>query len=170
MTQKEFARLVSRRLKEKGVRKAVGKQKYVLHISDDEGNSKDFIAKKDRRKIMFTTEDIEAIITAAIEVAIEAVGRGDTVTYRGFGSLYLKYVKPRLFRNINNGEMEVIPDHHVPGFKPGVLLYDVVKMYDLQQNDRKNDEEVAKIEQGYYDDDDEDAEYYFDEEEEVTDD
>ena len=54
MNRKEFARRVATLMREKDIRKPVSIPKQVFHISDDEGNSRDFVVRKTDKSVQFT--------------------------------------------------------------------------------------------------------------------
>jgi len=55
-----------------------------------------------------------------------AVGAGERIEIRGFGSFSLRFRRPRLGRNPKTGEAVSLPGKHVLRFKPGKLLRECV--------------------------------------------
>ena len=49
MNRSEFARKIAKNLRENNLKKPVRAPKQVFHISDDEGNVKDFVIKAAQR-------------------------------------------------------------------------------------------------------------------------
>ena len=58
MNRNEFVRRVTSVMRENDIRKPVSSPKQVFHISDDEGNSKDFVVRKTDKKVIFTIDDV----------------------------------------------------------------------------------------------------------------
>lgn len=56
----------------------------------------------------------------------DALGRGDRVEIHGFGSFCLNYRPPRLVRNQKTGAPAPTPGKHVPSFKAGEELHEVI--------------------------------------------
>ncbi|MBP5462526.1 MAG: HU family DNA-binding protein [Lachnospiraceae bacterium] len=95
MNRREFVRRIANVMRENNIRKPVSSPKQVFHISDDEGNKKDFVVKKTDKSVLFTVDDVEAVVDACLYVIEESLKRGVPVCIRGVGSLGLKYRKPR---------------------------------------------------------------------------
>ena len=62
MNRKELVRRIANVMRENNIRKPVSSQKQVFHISDDEGNTKDFVVKKTDKGVLFTYDDVEAMM------------------------------------------------------------------------------------------------------------
>lgn len=96
MNRKELVRRIANVMRENDIRKPVSSQKQVFHISDDEGNSKDFVVKKTDKGVLFTYDDVEAVMDTCLAVIGDSLKRGESVSIRGFGTLSLNYRKPRV--------------------------------------------------------------------------
>lgn len=131
MNRKELVRRVSNVLRDNNVKKPVHVQKHVLHISDDDGNTKDFVIKKNDTGILFTIDDVNAIIDACIYVIQDALKHGDCVSIRGFGSLGLHYRKARTTKHPTTGEPVDVEARYVPKFISGNDLKMCAKIYEL---------------------------------------
>lgn len=57
----------------------------------------------------------------------DTVERGDSVYIRGFGSFVPKKRARKLARNIKKNVAIVIPEHHVPAFRPAENFIEMVK-------------------------------------------
>ena len=68
MNRKELVRRIANVMRENDIRKPVSSQKQVFHISDDEGNSKDFVVKKTDKGVLFTYDDVEAVMDTCLAV------------------------------------------------------------------------------------------------------
>jgi len=148
MNRKDFIRKVTANLRDNNLRKPIRSPRHVFHISDDEGNSKDFIIKANQREYIYTEEDVERFVTAALDVIVDALKDGDNVNFSGYGSIGLKYRKGRHVRNdlVNKGEYLFLPGHNVPKLFAGKQLKIAAKIFDM-----KTDEANQQIEYRYDD-------------------
>ena len=135
MNKKELSRRIAAALRDQDIRKSVSAPKKVFHISDDEGNQKDFILKTTEKRVLFTVDDVEAIIDTCIEVIIDALKHGDPVTIRGFGTLGLKYRKGRTLKHVETGEEVEASSRFLPKFSFGSDLRMAAKLYELSLGD-----------------------------------
>lgn len=135
MNRKELVRRVANVMREKNVRKPVSSPKQVFHISDDEGNTKDFIIRKTDKSVLFTADDVESMVEACLFVIEEAIKRGETVSIRGFGTLGLKYRKPRATKKLGTDEWVDIDARYIPKFTFGNDLRMCAKVYELSLQD-----------------------------------
>jgi len=147
MNRKELVRGVAAQMRANGIRKLVSLPKQVFHISDDEGNQKDFIVKKTDKGVLFTTDDIEAILDTCLEVIEEAMKRGEPVSVRGFGTLGLKYRKPRATKIPGTEEWVDVESRYIPKFCFGSTLRMCAKIYELSLADRNLDAPLPMIEE-----------------------
>lgn len=131
MNRKELVRLASNVMRENSIKKPVYARRQVFHISDDSGNTKDFIIKQSDTGVSYTIEDIDAVLDACIYVIQEALKRGESITVRGFGSLGLNYRKARMTKHPSTGEPVDIDAHYVPKFVFGNDLKMCAKIYEL---------------------------------------
>ena len=69
---------------------------------------------------------VRPVLNAALDIIMEAVGAGDTVTISGFGTFSKKHRKERFGRNPGTGEAIVIHACDVPVFRPGKQLKEAV--------------------------------------------
>ncbi len=129
MYRKEFASRVASVLRQNDIKKTVKSPKHVFHISDDEGNSKDFVVRGSEKRKLYTVDDVDAIIEGCIAVALDALREGDTVDIYGFGRLFLKYRKPRYTRNIETGEIIPVRASYTPYFAPGSKTREMAALY-----------------------------------------
>lgn len=136
MNRKNFIKCVSDILRENNIKKPVSIPKQVFHISDDEGNSKDFTIKKTDKSVIYTTDDISTIIDACICVIQNALKHGETISFHGFGSIGLNYRKPRMTKRVGTDENVIIEGRYVPKFSFGKDLRMCAKIYELSLEDR----------------------------------
>lgn len=135
MNRKELTRRTADLLRLNDVRKPVVIPKQVLHISDDEGNQRDFSVKKADKKALFTIEDVEAILDALLSVTHDAIRHGEQVTIRGFGTLCLRFRKAREMKHVSTGEDTISEARYLPKFISGKDLKFSAKRYELSLGD-----------------------------------
>lgn len=77
-------------------------------------------------KASVTKKQADAVLTAALEIIVEAVSSGDKVTLVGFGSFESRERKAREGRNPKTNEKMEIPATKVPAFSAGKLFREKV--------------------------------------------
>lgn len=122
-------------MREKNIRKYVKMPKQVFHISDEEGNKKDFVLRKSDKEVLFTVEDVGAIIDTCLEVIGDSIKHGEPITIKGFGTLGLNYHKSKSVKHVETGEEVVIPARYLPKFSFGKDLRMCAKLYELSLAD-----------------------------------
>ena len=70
--------------------------------------------------------DVERIVSTVFNEIIEALADGDRVELRGFGAFSVKKRDARIGRNPRTGESVQVEEKHVPFFKTGKLLRDLL--------------------------------------------
>ena len=70
--------------------------------------------------------DVENIVNTIFEEITGAMAQGDRVELRGFGAFSVKKRDARLGRNPRTGESVDVEQKHVPFFKTGKLLRDLL--------------------------------------------
>lgn len=136
MNKIDFIKCVSDVLRTNDIKKPVSIPKQVFHISDDEGNSKDFTVKKTDKSVQYTKVDVTAIVDACLYVIQESLKRGEPINFRGFGTLGLNYRKPRATKCVGTEEDVVIEGRYVPKFSFGNDLRMCAKIYELSLKDK----------------------------------
>jgi len=136
MNRKELVRRTATVMRENNIRKPISSRKQVLHISDDEGNSKDFVVKKTDKGVIFTNDDIENVVDALLAVIMDSIKKGESVSIRGFGTLMLNYRKARTGKHPVTGEETEIPGHYTTKFESGTDLKRSAKLYELSLADK----------------------------------
>lgn len=129
MNKAELIKNIAGILKDNGTRKPVYTPKKVFHISDDEGNSKDFIMHVTGKTVAYTSEDVENILNAFTEAVSEALKRGDTVSVRSFGTFCLRYHKGRTVKIPGTDNTMSIPSEYYPRFTPAKDLKMSARLY-----------------------------------------
>jgi len=88
-------------------------------------------------------KDVELGINQIFECMSEALGKGEPIRIRGFGSFTVRYRPPRNAHNPKTGEKVVTLPKHVPYFKPGKELrnrLNAAKNLPIQEDDREEQE------------------------------
>lgn len=132
-----LVRAVAAAMREKNIRKIVSSPKHVFHISDDEGNHKNFVVRQTEKGVLFTNDDVEAVLDTCLQVIEEAMKRGEQVSIRGFGSLGLKYRKSRATKKPGTEEWVDVQSRYVPKFAFGNDLRRCAMVYELSLADKQ---------------------------------
>lgn len=73
-------------------------------------------------EISRTTGIDKVTVTATLEAFMstvkESLGKDENVYLRGFGSFIVKKRAQKTARNISKNTTIIIPEHHIPAFKP----------------------------------------------------
>ena len=130
MTREELIRYAASLLRSDKRKKPLRIQKHTFRILDDEGNAANFTIKKKNKSAMYTVEDVRVILDALIKATEEAIKQGESVTIQGFGTLGLKYRKPRSLKHVATGERTIVEGHYVPKFVFGKSLKTCASIYE----------------------------------------
>ena len=152
MNKRQLVSRVAEVMRINNIRKPVLLPKKVLHISDDDGNKKDFIVKSSDKNVLFTVDDIENVVDALIQVIEESLKVGEPVTVQGFGTLGLKYRKARVTKQVGTDDWIDVEARYIPKFSFGNNLRMCAKLYELSLQDLKLNEPLPIFDDG--DDDD----------------
>lgn len=82
----------------------------------------EFIDLLASRQKYLPLRDIEASVKLILDEMMDALGQGDRIEIRGFGSFSLNHRKPRIGRNPKTGDTVELDAKYVPHFKPGKEL------------------------------------------------
>lgn len=135
MNRREFTSRVAALLKEDGARKRMIAPKHTFHISDDDGNKKDFVVRKSMKGILYNRDDVDAIIDACIKIIQEALMHGEPVEFRGFAKLGVHYHKLGNRTNPGTGEKLTIPGRYLPKFTALVEMKKYTAIYQRSLED-----------------------------------
>lgn len=141
MTKKDLVSRVASVLRSNNVRKKISIPKQVFHISDDEGNHKDFIVRKTNKEMLFNTDDIASIVEACLLVIEDAIKHGEEVYLHGFGTLGLHHRAARRTKIVGTEEWVDIDAKYVPKFVAGNNLKTAAKLYELSLSDFPDEED-----------------------------
>ena len=135
MNRKELISRITGVMRERNIRKPVSSPKKVFHISDDEGNTRDFIVRRTDAKVLFNNRDVGEVIDACIFVIEDAIRHGESISIPGFGTLALKYRKERATKRPNTEEWVKVDARYIPKFSFGNELRLCAKLYELSLQD-----------------------------------
>ena len=141
MTKKDLISRVVSVLQNNGVAKKISTPKQVFHISDDEGNQKDFIVRKTDKEVSFNSGDVALILDACLLVVEDAIKHGEEVTLHGFGTLGLHHRAARKTKQVGTDEWVDIEARYVPKFVSGNSLKLAAKLYELSLTDSLSDKD-----------------------------
>jgi integration host factor subunit beta len=82
----------------------------------------DLIAKLTARFPQLVAKDADFAVNVILDAMAGALGRGERIEIRGFGSFALNYRPARIGRNPKSGEKVHVPEKYVPHFKAGKEL------------------------------------------------
>ena len=68
-----------------------------------------------------------ATVEAFMETVKDSLAGGNEVFLRGFGSFILKKRATKTARNISTNTTSIIPEHHIPAFKPAKVFLQSIK-------------------------------------------
>ena len=138
MNKKDLISKAAEVLRSNNIRKPVSTPKQVFHISDDEGNQKDFVVKKTDKTVLYNMDDVAAILDACLNVIEEAIKHGEEVTIHGFGTLGVHQRAARTTKHPETGEIVKVNARYVPKFSFGNTLRMAAKVYELSLDDFKD--------------------------------
>ena len=130
MKKKELIRRVNDELRVNGHKKPVAVERHVLHVSDDDGNSTDFVIKERGRDAIYTSKDVEKILDACCSVILKALENGEEINYHGFGTFKVRVHPPQNVFHVKTRETIEIAPYCTLQFVPGTNLKSAVKVYE----------------------------------------
>lgn len=69
-----------------------------------------------------TQKNVEEVMNAFADITADALSKGESVVFTGFGTFEPKNRSPRIGRNPHTGEAVEIPARIIPNFKPAQSL------------------------------------------------
>ena len=70
---------------------------------------------------------VKTVLESTMETIKNAMGKGENVYLRGFGSFFIKHKAQKPARNITKKTNMIIPAHNVPAFKPAKTFVNNIK-------------------------------------------
>lgn len=136
MNKSELIAATAALLRERGIRKEVRSPVHVFHISDDEGNYKDFRVKRTEKTVIYTASDVAAVFDACMDIICDQLKKGEDITIANFGTLGLRFREARRTKRIDNGEWISIKARYVPRFAFGNRLRRCAQLYGVSVGNR----------------------------------
>lgn len=153
MNRRGLISRVAEVMRDNEIKKPISLKKQVFHISDDAGNSKDFVVKQSKKNVLYTIEDVGAVLDACVSVIEECLKKGEPVTIQGFGSLGLKYRAARSTKRPDTGEFVEVSARYIPKFTFGNDLRLCAKLFEmsLEEKEKSISDEIDEEEYVYGD-------------------
>lgn len=85
-------------------------------------NKSDLIELLTKKLTNLAARDVEVIVNTIFDSMSDALGKGDRIEIRGFGSFEVRVRRPRLGRNPKTGSSVEVGERRVPFFKVGKEL------------------------------------------------
>ena len=82
-----------------------------------------------------TKRDCALVVDGFLNAVKQALGRGDNIEIRGFGTFKVRQRKARLARNPRTGEPVRVPARSAPVFKPSKYLRARVERLNVPESD-----------------------------------
>ena len=82
----------------------------------------ELVAQLAARFPQLVLKDADFAVKTMLDAMSEALAKGHRIEIRGFGSFGLNRRPSRVGRNPKSGEKVLVPEKHVPHFKPGKEL------------------------------------------------
>ena len=139
MNKKELVKKITDVLNKNDFRKPVATQRTVFHISDDNGNTSDFVIRKEGTSLLLTKRDVVAVLDAMVEVIKDSIKRGEDVSIHGFGTLGVKYRAARRTKHPETGEDITIKERYVPKFDFGNGLRTAARLFEMSLEEDRGD-------------------------------
>lgn len=134
MVKKDLVCRIAEMLREAGIKKKVQFPKQTFHITDDEGNRKDFSVRKTDKEVPLTHDDVKAVVDAMFDAILESIQNGEEVTIKGFGTFGYHFRKGRTIGGFD-GELHTMKNHYCPKFWYGKDYSKSVDLFQLTQED-----------------------------------
>lgn len=148
MNKKELTDRVTGVLRDNDIKKPVRTPKHVFHITDDDGNTADFVVKNHDKKVIYTRDDVAVIIDACLAVITDSLKRGEELNIRGFGILGLHKRAPRRAKVPGTEDWVEVEGRYVPKFYFGNDLRMAARVYELSLDEKYANMDDFDLEDG----------------------
>lgn len=152
---KGFVSQVAALIKSEGIKKHVNLPRKALYVSDDEGNTRVFYIKKTNKDVQYTMDDVQVILSAAMNVVYDLIQSGEKLQIKDFGTFEAKYRLPRRSKHPCTGEPIVVPGRYIVKFIPGNRMKVAARVYEKKLEDAPTEQEDLFDESIYLPDGDE---------------
>lgn len=113
--------------------KNVSVPKQTIQITQPDGRlSTITVADEQNISVDYSAQDIASIMDICLDVIKDAIGNGEPVSIRGFGSLRLHYRAERQVRHPHTGERVAVAGRFVPKFDYGSELVQCAQKFEQQ--------------------------------------
>ena len=85
-------------------------------------NRSDLIQRVAKKQTHLTHKDVELGVKALLEQMATALGRGERIEIRGFGSFWANFRPPHMSHNPRTGDQMMVSSKYVVRLKPGKSL------------------------------------------------
>ena len=137
MNKKELVAAVAERLRVNDIRKQVKTKSEIFRvIQEDSGDEAVFTIDRKDRRVIYSMEDVQNILDAAIDVVIDSIRRGESVNVRGLGALSTVRVAARRTKEPEADIWHDIPEMTRPKFRAGFQLAAAARAFGLQEDER----------------------------------
>lgn len=82
---------------------------------------------KIKAKSNLSTKDCNAFYNAFVEIIIDGLNEGDTISLQGLGKFLVKTRKSRTIKHLQSEKLIKIPTKHIPTFKAGKAFKDCIR-------------------------------------------
>lgn len=146
MYKKEFIGRVTDLLRDNGVRKPIkSRKKHIFRITDDSGNAAKFIMNEKDKQVIYTLDDVSAVIDACLAVIEDSIKHGEEVNFKGFGVLGVHYRKARRTKQPGTEEWYEVDARYVPKFTYGNTLRVAARLYEMSLEDADKYKEIPPL-------------------------
>lgn len=139
MKKGELISQIAASLRDAEYRKSVKVPRHTFHISDDDGNTKDFVVQESDKQVMLTVDDVKQVVDTCFNIIVESLRRGEPVSVVGFGTFGLKFRAPRRVPSFSNDGFIDIEGHYIPTFRYGERMRAAGRIYEESLKDKTYD-------------------------------
>ena len=130
MNKKDLIRRVNEELRRNGQKKPIATERHSFYVTDDEGNSAEFIIREKSRDVIYTAADVEKFVDACISVILKALENGEEINIHGFASVKLITKGARKMHSVRTGEIIELDEFCVPVFSAGADIKKAARVFD----------------------------------------
>lgn len=105
---------------------ALGLMSLLFYYSGLNVTKSELIVVLAEKQPHLALKDVELAVRCVVDHLSDTLSSGERIEIRGFGSFSLHHRTARLGRNPKTGEAVSLTEKHVPHFKPGKEMRDMV--------------------------------------------
>lgn len=137
MNKKELAQRAAKILRINNYKKPVHLPKQTMQVTLGD-RSTSFSIKPLDRDVLYTVEDVEAVLEAILTAIVEGMKNGEETFLFGFGCFSPKLRAARRLKHVQTGETVDVREHYVPHFESGRDLRTAAAVYDARVEEGAN--------------------------------